>query len=311
MPRTLSQRALQAFQLTVLTGSVSAAAEAMSRTQPALSRLLKELEQDVGFGLFDRVKGRLVPTSEGRLLFDEIQRSFTGLDRIASIAGEIRQGRRGTLSIASLPAAAAILPPVMRDFAKARPEHAIAFHTVPSESVVRMVLTQGCELGLVSASTAAPGLRASRRYVLPCACIAPPGHRLAAREVVRPADLQGEALVSFDPTTRIGRQFAAVLEQHGVDKVTRVETHLSHLVADLVMEGVGVGVVDCATAMAHAARGGVMRPFEPKVTLEINAVHVAEARLTPSMTLFLDLCDARFLALPGVTLVADRPGAEA
>lgn len=304
MPRTLSQRALQAFQLTVLTGSVSAAADAMARTQPALSRLLKELEQDVGFGLFDRVKGRLVPTSEGRLLFDEIQRSFIGLDRIASIAGEIRQGRRGTLSIAALPAAAAILPPVMRDFARARPEHAIAFHTVPSEGVVRMVLTQGCELGLVSAATAAPGLTVARRYMLPCLCIAPPGHRFADQESVRPGDLEGEALVAFSPSTRIGRQFAAVLEQHGVDKVTRVETHLSHLVADLVMEGVGVGVVDCATAAAFAARGGVARPFEPRVSLEINAVHVAEARLTPTMALFLDLCDAQFRSLPGVAILA-------
>src|SRR3712207_770227 len=108
MPRSLSQRSLQAFRLTVLTGSVSAAAETMGRTQPAVSRLLKELEEDVGFRLFDRVKGRLQPTSEARLFFEEVQRSFIGLDRIASIAGEIRRGRRGTLAIASLPAAASI-----------------------------------------------------------------------------------------------------------------------------------------------------------------------------------------------------------
>ena len=85
MARSLGQRGLQAFRSTMLTGSVSAAAGSMNLSQPAVSRLLKDLEQTVGFRLFDRIQGRLRPTPEALLLFEEVQRSFIGLDRIASI----------------------------------------------------------------------------------------------------------------------------------------------------------------------------------------------------------------------------------
>ncbi|WP_431284356.1 LysR substrate-binding domain-containing protein [Humitalea sp. 24SJ18S-53] len=306
MPRSLSQRGLQAFLLTVLTGSVSAAADTIGRSQPAVSRLLKELEHDVGFRLFDRVKGRLHPTQEGRLLFEELQRSFTGLDRIASIAGEIRLGRRGTISLGAMPAAAALLPRVMQAFSAQRPGTAITFHTVPSEAVVHMLLTQGCDLGFISGAAAAPGLRTERRYVLPCYCVLPPGHHLAGKQRLLPEDLAGEALVTMAPSTRIGQQFAAILEQHGVDKLTRVETHLSYIVSDLVMAAVGIGVVDAFTAAAHVAKGGLVRPFEPAITFEVKAVHVAETELSATLALLLTLCDQVFRSLPDLGLPATR-----
>jgi len=297
---------LQAFHLTMLTGRVSATAETLGRSQPAISRLLKELEEEVGFRLFDRVKGRLKPTAEGQLLFAEVQRSFIGLDRIASVAGEIRQGRRGTIALGAMPTAASLLTRVMRDFIAARPGTAVAFHTVPSDVVVQMVLTGGCDLGFVSPATLTPGLRVERRYVIPSACVLPPGHRLASRRVIRPEDLKGEALVALFPSTRIGEQFAAILEAHGIDKLTRVETHLSYIISELAMEGVGIGVVDGITAAAHVAKGGLARPFEPKISFEVRVVHVAETELSSVLSVLLSLCDLAF-ARPGVTAPQFEP----
>ncbi|MFC0407745.1 LysR substrate-binding domain-containing protein [Roseomonas elaeocarpi] len=305
MPRSLSQRGLQAFQLTVLTGSVSAAADTLARSQPAVSRLLKELEEEIGFRLFDRVKGRLQPTGAGKLLFAEVQRSFIGLDRIASIAGEIRQGRRGTLSLGAMPAAATLLPRVLREFTLARPGTAVAFHTVPSEAVVQMLLTQGCELGFISPAIPTPGLRTERRYSIPCACILPPGHPLAEREGIGPDDLRGEALVALSAATSIGSQFATILEQHGVDKLTQVETHLSYIVSDLVMAGLGIGVVDAITAAAHVSKGGAARPFAPRISFEVRVVHAAETEVSANLLVMLGLCDRVFCALPGVMALAD------
>lgn len=297
MPNRLSQRALQAFHLTVLTGSVSAAADAMGRSQPAATRLLKELEQDLGFRLFDRVRGRLQPTPEGLLLFEEVERSLIGLDRIATVAGQIRRGRRGTLSIATLPAGAAILVKVMKRFTDVRPGTGIAFHSVPSEQVVQMVLRQQCHLGCVSDATPVAGLQVERRYTLDCLCIMPPGHPLGSRKEIGPHDLEGEALVSFSSATRIGRQVEAVLEQHGVDQLTRVETHLAYIVSDLVLEGTGIGIVDAVTAAAHVAKGGLARPFFPAIGFGMTVVRLPEKAPSGAVTAFLDLCDERFRRL--------------
>jgi DNA-binding transcriptional LysR family regulator len=306
MPRNLSQHALQAFHLTVLTGSVSAAAETLCRSQPAVSRLLKELERDVGFRLFDRVKGRLQPTAEARLLFAAVRRSLIGLDRIASVVGEIRQGRRGTVTLAAMPSAASFLPPVLRDFIAARPGMGIALHAIPSEAVVQMILTGGCDLGFINSVTPTPGLQVERRYGIPCACILPPEHRLAESGVIRPEDMEGEALVALSTTTGIGAQLATILEQHGVSKLTKVETHLSSIVSDFVMIGVGIGVVDGLTVAAHVAKGGNARPFEPAVRFEVKVVRSVETELSANLTLLLKLCDQAFASVEGDIRIADK-----
>jgi len=159
MPRPPGTRALLAFRQTMLTGSVTRAAAQLGRTQPAISRLLKELEEDVAFRLFERVRGRLVPTPEGRLFFEEVQRSFRGLDRLGEVAAEIRQGRHGTLRLAAMPAAAAsFLPGVLRRFAATSPGMAVDVAVQSSVEVVRLVQLQESDLGLIEGGTPAPGV---------------------------------------------------------------------------------------------------------------------------------------------------------
>jgi DNA-binding transcriptional LysR family regulator len=300
MPRTLTQHSLQAFRLTILAGGVSAAAEALGRSQPAVSRLLKELEQDVGFRLFDRVKGRLHPTGEGSLLFQEVQRAFIGLDRIASIAGEIRTGRRGTIAVGSMPAvAASVIPGVLRRMTEQRPGTSVLLHTLPSATLVQMVLTQECDIAVVIPDAVTPGVRVERHDSFPCRLITPPGHRLLKRACVRPADLASEALVMLSSGTHIGRQVGAMLEQHGIDKLTRIETHLSPLVSALVLQGAGIGFVDSINAEHHVRQGGGAVPFEPAVTFELEVVRREQAEMTPAQALFLETYEQEITAARG------------
>lgn len=304
MARMLSQRGLQAFSLTMLTGSVSAAATTLNRSQPAVSRLLAELQDEIGFRLFDRVKGRLEPTNEGRLLFEAVQRSFIGLDRIASIAGEIRMGRHGTLAIGSMPlVAASILPKVVAQYARERPGTAVVLQSVPSSTVVQMVFTRECDLGFIGTAVAIPGLQFVRQFRLACLCIMPAGHHLAEKALIEPADLDGEAMVTLSASTVTGQQFEAILHQHGIDKLTRVETHLTPLAASLVLEGAGIGIVDSITAANHVAQGGIARPFRPLITLEFSIVCLDEAKLTVAQEHFIAVCEQRIGALADVSAI--------
>ena len=84
--------------------TVTLASEMLHISQPATTRLLADLERSLKFTLFDRVKGRLYPTVEAQALYEEVQRSLVGVDRIARAADEIRNLRRGTLLVAGAPA---------------------------------------------------------------------------------------------------------------------------------------------------------------------------------------------------------------
>ncbi len=84
-------------------GSLTEAAHLLHTSQPTVSRELARFEKVIGLKLFERVRGRLHPTVQGLRLFEEVQRSRYGLDRIVSAAESLREFRRGELSIACLP----------------------------------------------------------------------------------------------------------------------------------------------------------------------------------------------------------------
>lgn len=292
MPRQPGTRALQAFRQTMLGGSVTRAAAVLGRTQPAVSRLLKELEEDVGFALFERVRGRLVPTPEGRLFFEEVQRSFRGLERLGDVAAEIRQGRRGTLRIAAMPAAAAsFLPGVLRRFAAAAPDVTLDLTVQPSVEVVRLMQLQEGDLGIIEGSVPAPGLAVLRRHALPCCLIAPRGRRLPRRAAtLRDLDGQDFVALSAGPSS-VGAQLAGLLLRDGIEPRIRVQTQLAATVSALVLEGLGIGVVDGQTALVHRALGGAVRPFDAAVAMQVRIVGVAGVPPSALLRELVAFCD--------------------
>jgi DNA-binding transcriptional LysR family regulator len=78
---------------------------------------------------------------------------------------------------------------------------------------------------------------------------------------------------------------------------TRAETHLTHIVSALALEGVGIGVVDLLATEAHAARGGVARPLAAEVTLEIRLVLPAASPPPAMLQALIRLCDEAIDAL--------------
>ena len=102
----LNLRQLEAFRATMHAGTVVAAAGLLNVTQPAVSRLIAELEMRIGFALFERRGRRLVPTAEAQQLYREIERLHLGVERIAQVATDIRMQRAGALRLAVLPALA-------------------------------------------------------------------------------------------------------------------------------------------------------------------------------------------------------------
>ena len=85
----MNLRQLEAFRAVILGQTVTRAAEMLCISQPAATRLIASLEEDIGFSLFDRIKGRLQPTPEAMTLYQEVQRSLLGVERIARTAQDI------------------------------------------------------------------------------------------------------------------------------------------------------------------------------------------------------------------------------
>ena len=102
-------------------GTMTRAAELMQISQPAVSNLIASLEYEIGFKLFERLKGRLRPTPEAGFFYAEVTQALSGLERAAEKAGNIRSGRRGYLTLLTDPSIAIeFMPTVLSRFMRER-----------------------------------------------------------------------------------------------------------------------------------------------------------------------------------------------
>jgi DNA-binding transcriptional LysR family regulator len=259
-------RQLETFRAVMVSGSASRASELLGITQPAVSRSIAELEETVGFALFDRVRGRLVPTPEGQLFFKDVAASFSGMDRLRSTAARIRDFGSGSLRVASLAAlGSTLVPRAIRAFRKIQPNVAITLQVQLSSSVRELVANQHFDIGLAADEVDLSGVEHRTFQSSRAVCAIPPKHRLAKKEVIRPEDLDGEPFIALSPEDRTRARFAAALEAAGSKPQIVVETPFSATVCALALEGVGVGLVSPPSTDGFAERGLVFRKLEPAI----------------------------------------------
>ena len=291
----MTPRALEVFRATIMTGSVTAAANMLHVSQPAVSRIIHDLETDVGFQLFERRRGRIYPTSEALTLFEEVQRSFIGIERISEVARQIATSRAGRLSVATLPALAnTFVPTVVENFVAVRPNVVVSVPVSRSETIMKLVGSRQCDFGLVATPLEGAGTELRKLYRSDCVCILPPGHPLGKKEIIKPIDLKGQPFVSLGEDTITRMKVDAMFRNHGIQPRVRVQTPLSHVVASFVQCGLGISIIDPFTAHAHALRGGIVRPFSVSIRFEFGVLFSTHHRESLLEAAFLEVLHEQF-----------------
>ena len=290
----LNPRQLEAFRLVMLRGSVTGAALALKISQPAVSRLIRDLEVRSGIKLFERRGNHLLPTPEASLLLAEVERYTYGIQAVSTFAEDLRTRRRGMLRVVALPAMAmGFLPRFVASFIKGRSLESVHVHGMPSHLVIEAVAAGQAEIGLAANPPERPGLRLeplNSRAVL----VVPKGHRLARRGTVEAKDLAGERFISLaEPsifTARVETMFA------DVQRRTVVTTPLSGIACSLVAAGTGIAIVDPFSASDLQDRGVVAVRFEPPIGVQIAVVTSAHRRLSAVSQEFIEAFRAHVVA---------------
>ncbi len=259
-------RQIEAFRTVMACGTTTRAAEILRVSQPAVSRLLADLERSTRLRLFERGKGRIRPTGEGLAFYDEVQRAFIGLERLSYAAENIRSFASGSLRVASLPVLGhTFLPRVVAAFCRDFPGISVLLHIRSSEAVKDLVAAGQFDIGFAADEIDWAGVEA-RVFVAPEAvCLLPADHPLAARDKLAPQDFADARFISLASEDAARRRIDRLFEKTGVRRRIVVETQYSVTICNLVRQGVGVSLVNPLALEGLDRTGLAVVPFRPRV----------------------------------------------
>jgi DNA-binding transcriptional LysR family regulator len=268
----MNLRQIEAFRAVIDIGTVSRAAERLSISQPAVTKLLQHLERTIGFPLFDRTRGRLSPTAEGMMLYDEVERVFRGLDSLARFTDEIRTLQHGALRIGTMPALSiGFIQDLVARFVETRPAVRVSVQTRTSPKLVEWLVSGHLDVGFTSHPHNHPEVTSEPLCRAELVCILPREHRLTSKSVVHAADLAGEQLISFGRDSPYRHQLDDIFEKLGVETGRLYEAPMAPTVCAMVARGLGVAVVSPHYLGAFESLVAV-RPFLPGIVVDIRMV---------------------------------------
>lgn len=269
-------RQLEAFQAVLKTGSATRAAELLRISQPSVSKLLADLETDMGLRLFERVRKRLIPTPEGRRLGQEVEGLFLKLSRIEHVGNEMRAKGIGELRIATLPALGiGLMPQVLAKFRHKHPRISAVLSVAPSQRVVEMIAAGEADIGFAYPVPGTPSTLIRHPLALfPAVAALSRGHRLARRSVLRPEDFGCDPFVSLGREDRSRDNMDVIFDKTSVTPEIAVETQFAAVACELVASGVGIALIDAVTANFYRDRV-VIRPVNPTFNFDFGAIMLA------------------------------------
>lgn len=268
----MNVRQLEIFRAIMRAGSLTAAAETLHVSQPAVSKILRHFESQLGYPLFDRVAGRLVPTAEAQLLFADADRVFREFEVIRDLAVRIKERKVGLLRVgASAPPTFSLLPQALLRFQNRNPEVKVVVRTLPAEELSEKIMVGEVDLGLTVSTIRVPLVRVELLKAASVVAVMRADHPLAGKARVQPGDLVGERLISYGSHADVGPPLDQAFEQAGFVRRVHTEISLSVSIVPLVQAGLGVALVDGLIPW-ESFPGLVARPFEPRILMSLSLV---------------------------------------
>ncbi|WP_260928814.1 LysR family transcriptional regulator [Novosphingobium sp. 9] len=284
----MNLRHIEIFHAVYVNGSVSAAARALNVSQPSVSKVLRHAESLLGFPLFQRTAGRLIPTEDAHTLFTEVGEIQDRVYALREASRNLRRGSEGVLRVSALPSIALdALPTTVTQFLRSHTKVKFDLQTIHHEDLLRKLYERETDLAVAfevprDAPIGAQWLGAGELVVLYREEDMPDApSRIDLEQLV------GRPFISLAASGPIGLLFSKEVLRAGVELDEVVQARTFHIATALVRQGVGMTVVDSFTARASLVPGLSMRPLKSRLTFDVHAMYLTNRPPTVLATDFL------------------------
>lgn len=275
-------RQLRVLRTVLQTGAVGAAARALNVSQPAVSKTLAAIEEEMGLRLFERINGRLVPTMQSHALCPDIDRILSDFALIKQTARQLRDGHRGRITIAAPPTlSASVIPLAIKSFQRTHRAVEFAVTATTTRGVVDMVARNEAEIGICQPSSGESSVQAHDLCTGMVNCIIPRDHPLAALKNLRPENLADQDLISVPLSEPTGTRISEAFQAEGLRLRLVAEVNQSFTACAMVMAGLGIALVDSFMPIKAAFPGIIAKPFAPVISLRVQLMTSNHRVLSP------------------------------
>jgi DNA-binding transcriptional LysR family regulator len=302
-------RQLEAFAAVMSAGSVTAAGKMLGRSQPSVTRVIQELEQELGFPLFERSGPKVTPTQKAFMMYAEVESALLGIRNIRQRAQHIAQDENRQIKLVAIPAlAAGLLPLALSRLPQdLQPQH-IQLHSMSPENVVQAVLSKTMDLGAVSLPLEHRGLDIHWIGESPCVAVLPADSELARYDVLPMDVLAAQTLISMSNPFRFRRRIDKAFQDAGGKTPHMLDTNTSLVAMQMARVGLGVALVDPFTAVGVPIDGLIVRPIECNIPFFFGLISAFASPLSDvSVALVDELARSAQALLPA--MVMHEPGA--
>jgi len=289
---------LNLFKDIVHTRSFSRGAALNRVTQSAASQHVQELEKRLGLTLLDRSTRPFNLTPAGKLYYDFCRDALRRKDEFDVAVERLKRHIEGTVRVASIYSVGLTEMSRLKDeFSRRYPDAHLDVDYLRPDKVYEAVLADEADLGLVSYPEPTRELAVIPWRQEDMVVAAAPAHPLARRAPLKPADLQGQDFVAFDPDLPIRRDIDHFLREAKVEVNVTMHFDNIQMIKEAVAVGGGISILPARTLEAEIEQGRLVAiPMDAALVRPVGVIHRRRKRFHRAAQVFLELLQEQ----PGV-----------
>lgn len=285
---------LETFLAVAQSGSFSKAAKVVHRTQPAVSQVVRKLEEEVGEALFDRSARDGMLTDAGRVLEEYAQKMLNLRREACTSMQELRQVQRGTLVIAANEFTALYLLRVLEEFRRFSPMIKIEVRRSLASSIAAQVADHSVELGILSFRPEDARFQSIVVFRDELAFVTPPRHPLAKARNVSIRQLGAESFVAHNVVSPYRMKVLEAFKKHKTPLRLDVEMPTIETIKRFVAAGNGVALLPRISVEAELGRGELIAvPVrELKLERKLRIIYRKNGQVSHAASAFLKIAES-------------------
>ncbi|MEH6559755.1 MAG: LysR family transcriptional regulator [Oceanicoccus sp.] len=278
------------------------AAEELRIAQPALSLLIKQLEDGLGLTLINRNTRQVDLTEMGEEFLPLARNVVNDFDNAIAQMKDIASLNRGKVSVAAYPSVSSnSFPELIVTFKQRYPNITVQIYEGIYDSIIDQVRSGQADFGVVSYSGEIPGFRFEKLYDDEVLLLVPKSHSLASAESLSWIDIIDQEIIMLSADTGVRRSIDKEMLKYDLTLKTVLEPALIHTVAALVAAGAGLGVTLSSYQKSLQSMDVVAIPIvNPLVTRPVGIITHKDRQPTPAAKTFLNLLVKKLSAAPAI-----------